>query len=108
MGYNNQAMDTLMGPDGSGSAGPGAAAPPPADDQQPEQADQSSMIQKVPGGYQVSVVVPTLEEAHALSQQFHAGAEDGKEAQPPGEGEEQPPAENEDASEEREGVDSAP
>jgi hypothetical protein len=96
--YNNSAMD-LLNQDPS--------APPPADDQQPEPGDQSSTIQKVPGGFQVSVVVPTIEQAHELSKQFHdAVSSEGEE--PPAEGD--TAAENEDASDanEREGIDAEP
>ena len=106
---NNAAMDILNPPGDESESESGTPPPSPADDNQPEPGAQSA-IQKVPGGYQVSVVVPTLDEAHALSKQFHVGKEqeDQSAAQPGSEDEQTPPAENEDASQPREGLDEEP
>lgn len=77
--YNNAAMESLMSDGDSSdpssslaSASPSAPPTPPG-----------LQIVKVPGGFQVSTIVPTIDEAHAISQRFLGPEQngDGQDAQ---------------------------
>ena len=101
MARPNEEMALLGSDDDSPSLASSPRPSPPAPEKSPAESAgiDSAKIQKVAGGYEVSVMCPSLESAHALQKQLMEGGAPEKPAEPEPEGESSSSSENVEGSE---------